>query len=67
LLGITLIIIAPLTLVVGSGKENQISAEVGLLGTFAGYLMGKDAKEQDVMHDSDEGDNESDKVFESKS
>jgi len=66
LLGITLIIIASLALVVGSGKENQISSVVGLLGTLAGYLLGKDAKEQDVMYDADEEGKGGGKAAESK-
>ncbi len=50
IIGLTLIIIAALTLAVNSGGETQISAVIGLLGTLAGYLLGKDSKEKDVMN-----------------
>lgn len=49
MLGLTLIIITALALVAGSQVEAQITAVIGLLGTVAGYLLGKDSKEEDRM------------------
>ena len=49
MLGLTLIIITALALVAGSQVEAQITAVIGLLGTVAGYLLGKDSKEEDKM------------------
>ena len=49
MLGLTLIIISALALVAGSQVETQITGVIGLLGTLAGYLLGKDSKEQDRM------------------
>jgi hypothetical protein len=52
MLGLTLIIITALALVLGSQAEKQITAVIGLLGTLAGYLLGKESREQDKMsHD----------------
>ena len=49
MLGLTLIIISALALVAGSQVETQVTGVIGLLGTLAGYLLGKDSKEQDRM------------------
>ena len=49
MLGLTLIIISALALVAGSEVETQITAVIGLLGTLAGYLLGKDSKETDKV------------------
>lgn len=49
LLGLTLIIFATLLLSVDPTiQEKTLTHVIGLLGAIAGYLLGKDAKEQDV-------------------
>ena len=48
LFGLTLIIIASLVLASGTDSETPISAVIGLLGTLAGYLLGKDLRSSDL-------------------
>ncbi len=55
LVGITLIIISALVLVIGSQDQNQISAVIGLLGTIAGYLLGKSSKVTDIIEPDKDG------------
>jgi len=42
--GITLVIISGLFLITAGYSQNQIAPMVGLLGTIAGYLLGKSDK-----------------------
>ena len=49
MLGLTLIVISALVLVAGSQVQAQITAVIGLLGTLAGYLLGKDSKVDDKV------------------
>lgn len=46
ILGVILIITSSVFLVVAGYSDQQISPVIGLLGTLAGYLLGKDTKEQ---------------------
>lgn len=43
--GTVLIIVLTVFLIVAGYSDNQIAPAVGLMGTIAGYLLGKDAKE----------------------
>jgi hypothetical protein len=56
MIGLTLIIITALALVLGSQAEKQITAVIGLLGTLAGYLVGKESREQDKMSQDEPAD-----------
>lgn len=53
--GLTLIVIAALVLAAGSQERTQISAVIGLLGTLAGYLLGKESREEDVIPKHNDG------------
>lgn len=50
LLGLTLIIISATALVIGFQEQTQITAVIGLLGTIAGYLLGKESKVGDDIN-----------------
>jgi VIT1/CCC1 family predicted Fe2+/Mn2+ transporter len=45
--GTILIVISALFLVVAGYSDKQIAPVMGLLGTIAGYLLGKDVKEKE--------------------
>lgn len=45
--GLTLVIVAGLFLITAGYSENQIAPMIGLLGTIAGYLLGKSSKKED--------------------
>ncbi len=45
--GTILIVIGALFLIVAGYSQQQISPVIGLLGTIAGYLLGKDSNTQD--------------------
>ena len=42
ILGLTLVIVAGLFLIVAGYSQNQAAPMMGLLGTVAGYLLGKE-------------------------
>jgi glucan phosphoethanolaminetransferase (alkaline phosphatase superfamily) len=45
--GLTLVIVAGLFLITAGYSESQIAPMVGLLGTIAGYLLGKSSRKED--------------------
>ncbi|MCH7919747.1 MAG: hypothetical protein IIC50_17395 [Planctomycetes bacterium] len=47
LFGLTLVITAGLFLIVAGFSQNQTASMMGLLGTVAGYLLGKDVNYRD--------------------
>lgn len=53
--GTSLIIIMAIFLVVAGYSDEQMSPVMGLLGTIAGYLLGKGAREQEVEDESRSG------------
>ena len=61
IIGLTLIIVAALAVVLCSQADKQITAIIGLLGTLAGYLLGKESREQDKMSHDEPAKNKSKK------
>jgi lipopolysaccharide export LptBFGC system permease protein LptF len=53
--GILIIIFAAVFLVVAGYSDTQITPVIGLLGTVAGYLLGRRIEDKTPDHDSDRG------------
>jgi hypothetical protein len=51
--GILIIIFAAVFLVVAGYSDTQITPVIGLLGTVAGYLLGRRIEDKDVKHDTE--------------